>query len=99
MKTLDSFLLQKCVNLSLLIQHYKTIAEKMFNKTFCCLFPFDLLHFYNAVKFRVQVGQQPFQRWSTEPPTLVCDSNEPPLNTVVYFKGISHNLTMWLKPQ
>lgn len=28
MKTLDSFLLQKCVNLSLLIQHYKTIAEK-----------------------------------------------------------------------
>lgn len=79
MKTLDSFLLQKCVNLSLLIQHYKTIAEKMFNKTFCCLFPFDLLHFYNAVKFRVQVGQQPFQRWSTEPPTLVCDSNEPPL--------------------
>lgn len=61
MKTLDSFLLQKCVNLSLLIQHYKTIAEKMFSKTFCCLVPFDLLHLYNAVKFRVQVGQQPFQ--------------------------------------
>lgn len=37
-KTLDSFLLQKCVNLSLLIQHYKTIAEKCLVKHFVVKF-------------------------------------------------------------